>query len=264
MIVDGRIQNNIQRYFPELFDVFSAWEGKAAICTLRNFPFPSDIKEMTPEEVLETWKITIKRGVGIKRATKLVEAANKSIGIEIGLNFARRELSSLLDQYELYQKQLQELDQEIESVLENVPGAKEMMAIKGLGVTTVATFFAEVGDISQYSHPQQLVNLGGLSLKEHSSGKYKGQTKISKRGRKRLRKALFQAVRPLVAHNPTFKALHHYYTKRPNRPLKKMQSLIAICCKLLRVLFVIGQRQCEFDENKLLQGIPQTKTLQAA
>jgi len=264
MIVDGRIQNNIQRYFPELFDVFSAWDGKAAICTLRNFPFPSDIKEMTPEEVLETWKITIKRGVGIKRATKLVEAANKSIGIEVGLNFARRELSSLLDQYELYQEQLQELDQEIESVLENVPGAKEMIAIKGLGVITVATFFAEVGDISQYSHPQQLVNLGGLSLKEHSSGKYKGQTKISKRGRKRLRKALFQAVRPLVAHNPTFKALHHYYTKRPNRPLKKMQSLIAICCKLLRVLFVIGQRQCEFDGNKLLQGIPQTETLQAA
>ncbi|MGM8215139.1 IS110 family transposase [Bacillaceae bacterium W0354] len=264
MIIEGRIQNNIQRYFPEFFDVFSGWNGKAALCTLRQFPFPSDIKNMTAEQVLETWKTVVKRGVGIKRATKLVEVANKSIGIEIGLTFAKRELFSLLDQYELYLEQLQELDQEIEQVLENVPGADEMMAIKGLGVITVATFFAEVGDLSQYRHPQQLVNLAGLSLKEHSSGKYKGQTRISKRGRKRLRKALFLAVRPLVAYNPTFKALHQYYTKRPDRPLKKMQSLIAVCGKLLRVLFAIGQRQCQFDGTKLLRGIPQIETVQAA
>lgn len=108
------------------------------------------------------------------------------------------------------------------------------------------------------------MNLAGLSLREHSSGKFKGQTRITKRGRKRLRPALYLAIRPLVAHNPTFKALHHYYTKRPERPLKKQQSLIALCCKLLRVLFVIGQKQCEFDGAKLLKDIPQQNLLQAA
>ncbi|MEZ0116294.1 UNVERIFIED_ORG: transposase [Heyndrickxia coagulans] len=49
MITDGRIQNFIQRYFLEFFDVFKDWEGKAALCTLKSFPFPSQIKEMTPE-----------------------------------------------------------------------------------------------------------------------------------------------------------------------------------------------------------------------
>src|SRR5699024_2687576 len=131
--------------------------------------------------------------------------------------------------------QLQELDQQMEQLLANMPGSQEMLAVKGLGIATVATFFAEVGDISQYTHPQQLVKLAGLSLKEHSSGQFKGQTTITKRGRKRLRKAIYLAVRPMVAHNPTFKALHHYYTKRSERPLKKQQSLIAICGKLLRV-----------------------------
>ncbi|WP_407923447.1 IS110 family transposase [Cerasibacillus terrae] len=77
------------------------------------------------------------------------------------------------------------------------------MCIPGLGATTVATFFAEVGNIRNYNHPQQLVNLAGLSLREHSSGKFKGQSRISKRGRKRLRKALYLAVRPMVAHNQT-------------------------------------------------------------
>ena len=67
--------------------------------------------------------------------------------------------------------------------------------------------------------------------------------------------SLYLAVRPFVAHNPTFKALHHYYTKRPDRPLKRQQSLIALCHKLLRVLFVIGHKQCDFYGSKLLRDI---------
>lgn len=261
-IIDGRVQNNLQRYFPEFQDVFKDWSGKAALCTLRTFPFPSDIREMTPEEVLAQWKTAIKGGVGIKRATILVEKANKSIGVDVGVRFARQELHNLLDQYELYQKQLTTLDQEIEELLIDLPGAEEMTAIKGIGPITVATFYAEIGDIRNYTYPQQLVNMAGLSLQEHSSGKYKGQTRITKRGRRRLRRAIYLAVRPLVANNPTFKALHAYYTKRSNRPLKKQQSLTALCGKLLRVLFAIGKKQCEFDGNKLLKGLPQNELLQ--
>ncbi|NPC90741.1 IS110 family transposase [Bacillus sp. WMMC1349] len=262
MTTEGRIQNHIQRYFPEFFDVFRDWEGKAAFCTLRMFPFPSQIKEMSAEEVLKKWKPFVQRGVGIKRARKLVEAAKKSIGIQIGIQFAQRELDYLLDQYELYKQQLAQLDKELEALVETLPGAKQMMEIPGLGSTTIALFFSEVGDMTKYSHPQQLVNLAGLSLREHSSGKFKGQTRITKRGRSRLRRALYLAIRPLVAHNPTFKALHQYYTMRSEKPLKKQQSLIALCCKLLRVLFVIGQKQCQFDGSKLLRGLPRTQELQ--
>lgn len=261
----GKIQNFIQRYFPEFFDVFSNWEGKAALCTLKLFPFPSKIKRMTPEEVVMGWKPFIKKGVGIKKATKLVEKAKQSIGIKVGIEFAEYEITYLLEQYDLYKEQLRQLDKELESLVVKMPGAREMMAIRGLASTTVVLFFSEVGDITKYSHPQQLVNLAGLSLREHSSGKYKGRTRITKRGRKKLRKALYLAIRPLVIHNSTFKALHQYYTKRSINPLKNQQSIIALCCKLLRVLFAIGQKQCEFDSSKLLKGISQnTDQLQAA
>lgn len=56
--------------------------------------------------------------------------------------------------------------------------------------------------LKQYEHPRQIQNLAGLTLTLHQSGKFKGQTKIAKRGRKRLRKALYLVVRPLVVHNP--------------------------------------------------------------
>lgn len=257
MIIENRILNVLDRYFPEFFDVFKDWDGKAAMASLRHFPFPSHLEGWSAEDVVQTWKNYVNRGVGIKKARQLVSAAEKSVGITTALRMAEMELMNLLDQYELYNIQVQTIDDELEELLSSIPGVEHMVAIKGLGIRTVATIVSEVGDFKQYRHPQQLINLAGLSLKEHSSGTYKGQTKISKSGRKKLRRALYLAIRPLVSQNETFKALHAYYTTHKERPLKKQQSLLALCGKLLKALFVIGQRDCAFDGSKLLQGLPQ-------
>ncbi|OMC64451.1 hypothetical protein BK126_25385 [Paenibacillus sp. FSL H7-0326] len=69
---------------------------------------------------------------------------------------------------------------------------------------------------------------------------------------------------PLVAKNAAFKALHEYYTKRPINPLKKMQSLIALCNKLIRILFGILKKEHEFSEGKMIQDIPRLKELPLA
>ncbi|MEC0176802.1 transposase [Paenibacillus favisporus] len=47
-----------------------------------------------------------------------------------------------------------------------------------------------------------------MNLRENTSGKQKGQTKITKRGRKGQRALFFRVVIPLVAQNSAFKALH--------------------------------------------------------
>ncbi|MEY2196242.1 IS110 family transposase, partial [Neobacillus sp. BF23-41] len=77
-----------------------------------------------------------------------------------------------------------------------------------------------------------------------------------KRGRKKLRALLFRVCMILVAQNSAFKALHAYYTQRPDNPLKKMQSLIALCNKLIRIFFSIGKKQFDFSEEKMLKDIP--------
>jgi len=50
------------------------------------------------------------------------------------------------------------------------------------------------GDLSGYVHGNALLRHAGLNLAEASSGKWKGQMSISKRGRPRLRHALFMAT----------------------------------------------------------------------
>lgn len=40
-----------------------------------------------------------------------------------------------------------------------------------------------------------------------------------------------------------------------------MQSLIALCNKLIRILFAIGKKQFEFSEEKMLKDIPHMQDL---
>lgn len=126
------------------------------------------------------------------------------------------------------------------------------MGIKGIGWVTVAGFLAEIGQLTNYKHPQQIVKLAGINLKENTSGKHKGKTGITKRGRPRLRALLFRAAMVLAAKNPEFKQLHQYYTTRKENPLKKKQSIVALCAKLIRILFAIGSQRKPYDPQKVL------------
>ena len=90
---------------------------------------------------------------------------------------------------------------------------------------------------------------------DNSSGKHKGKTTISRRGRKRLRYLLFEAAMSLAATNAEFRQIHWYYTTRENNPLKKMQSLIAIGCKLIRVFYVLLTKDVRYDAEKFLGDI---------
>lgn len=254
IIIKNRMIRWLDRYFPEFFDAFSDWEGKAALITLKEFPTPEKIISTGIENIVSAWKNGVGRAVGIKRATRLMEAAKSSIGIREGLRMAQKELKTLIDQYDLYMEQLSDLESDIEELALQVPGVSEMLSIKGVGITTAAGFIAEVGDLSRFSSPKQIQKLAGLNLVESSSGKHKGQTTISKRGRSRLRSILFKVMMPLVAKNDEFKKLHEYYTTRQENPLKKKQSLILLCCKLIRIFYALINKKVVYNPEKLIQN----------
>ena len=133
-------------------------------------------------------------------------------------------------------------------------------------INILSGILAEMGDISRFDDVKEIQKLSGLGLVACSSGKHKGETKISHRGRKRLRYWLFQAAKSAVAHAEEVKELHVYYTTRPDNPLKKMQSLIVIACKLLRIVYTILKKGTVYDPKKMLMDIrrPEKKEAIAA
>lgn len=262
--IRNRVKRWISIYFPEFNQVFGDWEGKAALIVLQDFPTPVRLLEKGVEGIVCRWKQDKLRAVGRKRAIGLIEAARLSVGVREGIMAAENELINLLENYELQMKQYERTMSMIEQLVKQIPGLDEMVKIKGVGLITAAGFIAEVGDIRRFEHPRQIQKLAGLNLKENSSGKHKGKSSISKRGRRRLRSLLFQATMPLVAKNQEFKDLHYYYTTRTQNPLKKKQSLILLSCKLIRVFFALLTKGTAYDPNKMMNDIKRPLLQEAA
>lgn len=264
-----RIQNRISRwfsiYFPEYKTVYGKPDAISGMLVLKQAPLPEDILTLGVDGINKIWRDAKLRAVGKKRAQTLVSAAEHSVGSKEGAISARMEIRMLMEDYESRNARLQEVMTLIEELVNQIPMAEKLLEIKGVGIKTVSGFLAEVGDINRFNNPKELQKLAGLALVENSSGKHKGETTISRRGRKRLRYLLFEVAMSLVGKNPEFARLHSYYTTRRLNPLKKMQSLMVIACKVIRVFYAILTKGVDYDPSKMLRDIKRpTAYLQAA
>ena len=122
-------------------------------------------------------------------------------------------------------------------------------------MVTVSGFIAEVGDIRRFDNPKQLQKLAGYAIVANDSGKHNGESRISYRGRKRLRYVLYEAAISLVGKNGEFRKIHEYYRTRKENPLKKMQSVVAVACKVVRIFYKILTQGVQYDPGKLLGDI---------
>ena len=251
----NRISRWFSIYFPEYKTVYGNLDAASGMLVLKKAPLPEDILALGVDGINKIWRDAKMRAVGKKRAQTLVDAAEHSIGSKEGAISARMEMRMLIEDYESRKARLQEIMILVEELVAKIPMAEKLMEIKGVGLKTVSGFLAEVGDISRFKNPKELQKLAGLALVENSSGKHKGETTISRRGRKRLRYLLFEVAMSLVAKNYEFAELHHYYTTRKQNPLKKMQSLMVVAEKLIRVFYVILTKGVDYDPKKMTEDI---------
>ena len=261
VIIKNKVERWLKIYFPEYKEIFGDWSKQGSLLILKHLPLPEDIREKSKEEINEIWRAKKLRAVGMKRAEMLKEAAEKSIGSKEGLRSARKEVEILIKEYELKELHYEEIMTEIEIMIKEIKNTDKVLEIKGIGLLTVAGIIAEIGDISRFESAKQIQKLAGLSLMETSSGKHKGETSITRRGRKRLRQILFQASMPLVAKNEEFKELHNHYITRDKNALKKKQSIVAISCKLIRVVYAILKNGTKYESGKVKEAIELKKAV---
>ena len=259
----NRIQRWLKIYFPEYLGVYKKFDLKTGLMVLKEAPLPADIIRLGAEGIVKIWRKHKVRAVGLKRAQTLISAAHESIGIDGGV-CARIEMKMLLEDYTVKQNQLEKVTEILEHEVLKVPNAEKLLGIKGIGIVSVAGFIAEVGDVRRFTSPKQIQKLAGLELKENSSGKHKGKTTISKRGRRKLRKILFQMTLPLLCNNREFTEVYDYYKTRLVNPLKGKQAMVAVECKVIRVFYSILKNGYTYDAEKLRSDIVRPKELKVA
>jgi transposase len=234
----NQTQNLIFVIFPEFLKIMKGISTKTALYLIKNYPTAQSIVALGLES-LETIIKTSSRGkLGLQRAKELFDAAQSCVGVQEGKGSILLEIEYLVSQIGADNRFIDNLEEQMEEYLEEIPYRQSVLSIKGIGKVTAAGLIGEVGDFREFGTISEITKLAGLDLFEISSGKHRGRRRISKRGRPLLRKLLYFAAINVVKTNGI---LHEPYQGMLCRGMPKVKALVAIARKLLRIVFALAR-----------------------
>lgn len=160
-------------------------------------------------------------------------------------------LASLRKLIEQLNAEISEVEQQIEQHVNQNPNLKQQAdlidSIIGLGPKTAAKLLGEIPQLTNYKRVEQLVAYAGLNPKERQSGtSIKGQSRISKTGNSRVRKALYMPAVVAMKYNPV---IRNFAEKLEARGLCKLAIVTAVMRKLLHIVFVVLKTGKNFDPD---------------
>jgi transposase len=151
------------------------------------------------------------------------DAARKSVSAGIVNEGDEAALVSLIEQLRFSEAQIEKVEEKIRGM--PAPKTADLPAsVKGLGTLLPRVIASEIGDMERFRNPpsgkpprdmdKRILAFAGCEPRLRESGKWKGRTKISKRGSPALRTALWQASAMCRLHNPLFAAVYERQTAR--------------------------------------------------
>jgi transposase len=130
-------------------------------------------------------------------------------------------------------KRIARIDSEIECMIAGALDSKLIMSIPGVK-KVVLSFVLPVLRTIPFASKHAFVSYVGLDLVMNESGQFKGRRSLSKQGDRHIRRAIYMAA--MAASRS--KAFKDYYQKLLNeKKLTKIQALVALARKLLRVIY---------------------------
>ena len=155
------------------------------------------------------------------------------------------------------------IDQAVESAPATIRAVIDgLQALRGIARVSAATIVAELGQLSRFSRPKQLMGYMGAVPREHSSGEYVRRGAITKTGNAHLRRILVEAAwayrhRPNVGRELrrrqrgaseevkeiAWKAqqrLHYRYARLMGRSKLKQKAVTALARELAGFVWAIG------------------------
>ena len=66
---------------------------------------------------------------------------------------------------------------------------------------------------------------------------------------------LYEVALSLIGENKEFNQVHQYYTTREKNPLKGIQSVVAVACKVIRIFYKLLTTGVSYDGTKMTMDI---------
>ncbi len=241
----NKLEAKLARYWPGLGGEILDLDSLTVLSLVEKYGSPANVAA-DEKGARELMKKTGKTFLSAEKIERVIEVSKNSIGVPM-IEEEKRTLQNLATDILRTKYAKAREHKKVEDFASREPSIAAMG--KEVGMATAAVLVTEVGDPQNYESADAYIKSAGLNLTEKSSGKHKGELKISKRGSGTARMYLYFSVLRLIQWNPIFKA---YYSKKVKRQGDKMKNkvLVTLMRKLLKGLWHVG-RGAQFDATKL-------------
>ena len=228
--------------FPELAHFFKGnLHLKVAYALLEKYPSAKVIRSARIDGLTNLLYNNSHGRYNQEKALQLKSLAKESVGLD---NPAiELQIQCLIKQLHLYQKQIQDIDHSIMTLMEIINSP--ILTIPGVSYTLGSMIISEIDDIKRFSNPSKLLAFAGLDPVVKQSGNFQSDSlKISKRGSTYLRYAIYRVAFLIIYNNETF---HNYYLEKRAQGKTHRVALGHVCNKLVRVIFKILTDETPFN-----------------
>lgn len=189
----------------------------------------------------------------IREIDKSVEAAIESPSEEVAQQvlatyfdhrLVRIKVGSLLNRIRFLATEIEQLDQELLSLLKPNLYSKSLQTIKGCGFVTSMIIALEIGEIERFNTHKDFVSYCRLApTSKLSNGKSKGVGN-AKNGNAYLSWAFTELANLVVRFNPEAK---RYYDRLFNRSRLRVKAIRSLAAKMARAIFMMLKHGETFD-----------------
>lgn len=239
-----RMTNMLDLIFPEFKPFFDGKLSSAtALYILENYTVPSKISKMNIESY-KNMKSKLRRTISYSRFTELKQLARISVGNEDSLLIFQ--MKSYLEIFKELDSKIDLFDQRIKSEFEQIQ--THILSIPGIGITSAAAIFAEIGNITRFPDSGKLLAFAGLEPSTIQSGEAEHNGKMVKHGSSHLRYVLMNVAEYSLIHNPV---LYDYYRKKRDEGKNHRVALSHVAKKIVRIIYHLETHDIDFDSSKL-------------
>jgi transposase len=175
----------------------------------------------------------------LRIARNLFTALADPTGVIAHRRGAFERISLALEDWAVDQQRLADIERRMVTVLDELDLTTLVTSIHGISAVGAAAILAETGDPRRFATGRALVKHAGLAPREKKSGTYAGQTRLTGKGRPRLRVAAWRAVWGALQTNTVYAARYRHLTTRETNKLKPTQAQTVIAAAILRQLHAV-------------------------
>ncbi|MBV9170691.1 MAG: IS110 family transposase [Chloroflexi bacterium] len=248
----NRLRALVASHWPALERAFGErLDSRGVVAVIGQYPSGPAIKAAGVEQVGAALKAQ-----RVHRAEALAQqwyqaAMAQTVSLR-GSAMAARLITELATQLAAVLRRREQLNKEIEQAFFDLPEARILCSLPGIGPRLGARIAVEIGCIRRFRTPAQLAAYAGLGPTPWQSGTSINRTTATRFGNHRLKNALFLAAFSSLRHGPS----RTYYDRKRAQGRRHAQAVLCLARRRVDVLHAMLSQGVQYCAPAALVSIP--------